>query len=59
MPIQQRPRRFGPVPNPRLRQYTVILEDEDAEWGKRQPGGLSSLLRLLLASERKRKQVED
>ncbi len=29
-------------------QYTVMLESETAEWAKRQPGGLSDMLRRLL-----------
>jgi hypothetical protein len=35
-----------------------MLEDERAEWGKRQPGGLSELLRRLLMEERERQRRE-
>lgn len=41
-------KRPGPVPGPPTRKYTVLLEEELAEWGKRQPGGLSETLRALL-----------
>lgn len=33
-------------------EYTVMLERGDAEWAKQQPGGLSAMLRDLLAWER-------
>lgn len=49
-------RRYGPVPNTKLRPYTVMLEDDTAEWGKHQPGGLSNLLRQLLLQERNRRR---
>jgi hypothetical protein len=32
-----------------------LLEAELAEWGKRQPGGLSELIRRLLKEEQKRR----
>ena len=51
-------RKPGPVPNPARRRTTVMLEDELAEWGKRQPGGLSELLRRLLMEERERQRRE-
>jgi hypothetical protein len=38
----------GPVPGPPTQRYTVLLDEASAEWGKRQPGGLSELLRRLL-----------
>ncbi len=41
-------RKPGPVPGPPTRQYVVMLEEETAEWGKRQSGSLSALLRRLL-----------
>lgn len=41
----------GPVPGPPTKKYTVLLEEDLAEWGKRQPGGLSELMRRLLRAE--------
>ena len=40
----------GPVPGPATKKYTVLLDAELGEWGKRQPGGLSAVLRGLLQS---------
>jgi hypothetical protein len=40
------------MPGPQTRKYTVLVEEDLAEWGKRQPGGLSSLIRSLLAEAR-------
>lgn len=45
---EKQPRRKGPTPGATTQPYTVMLEPEDAEWGKSQPGGLSILLRRLL-----------
>ena len=47
----------GPVPGPATRKYNVLIEEDLAEWGKRQPGGLSELLRRLL--KQAKKEVED
>lgn len=41
-------KRPGPVRRLDTRQYVVMLEEEPAEWAKRQPGGLSDLVRRLL-----------
>ena len=41
-------RKPGPVPGPPTKKYNVLIEEALAEWGKRQPGGLSELLRRLL-----------
>jgi hypothetical protein len=46
----------GPLPGPPMRQYTVRIEEDLGEWGKRQrPGGLSALIRRLLKEEQKRR----
>jgi hypothetical protein len=45
-------RKPGPVPGPATAKYTVLLPEDLGEWGKRQPGGLSALLRRLLQSAR-------
>jgi hypothetical protein len=42
----------GPVPGPATEKYTVLLPTDLGEWGKRQPGGLSALLRRLLQGAR-------
>ena len=47
-------RRPGPVPGPPTRKYNILLDEELAEWGKQQPGGLSELLRRLLKEEREK-----
>jgi len=41
-------KRPGPVPGVPTQRYTLLLEEELGEWGKRQPGGLSDLVRGLL-----------
>ena len=43
-----RRRKPGPVPGPETQKYNVLLEPALAEWGKKQPGGLSELVRRLL-----------
>ena len=48
----------GPIPGPPMRKYNVLIEEELAEWGKRQPGGLSELIRALLTEERKRRDTK-
>lgn len=47
-------RKPGPVPGPPTRKYNVLIDEELAEWGKQQPGGLSELVRRLLKEERAR-----
>lgn len=47
-------RRPGPVPGPPTRKYNILLEEDVAEWGKQQRGGLSELVRRLLKEERDR-----
>lgn len=42
------------MPGPPTRKYTVLLEEDLAEWAKRQPGGLSDLMRRLLKEARTR-----
>ncbi len=42
-------RRRGPVAHAGRARVTVYLDESLAEWGKRQEGGLSDLLRRLLA----------
>lgn len=46
----------GPVPGPPMNRYNILLEEELGEWGKRQPGGLSGLIRRLLKEEREKKE---
>jgi hypothetical protein len=48
-------RKPGPVPGPPTRKYNLLLDEELGEWGKRQPGGLSELVRQLLTEEKKRR----
>ena len=38
----------GPLPGPPMKTYTINIEEADAEWAKRQPGGMASLIRRLL-----------
>jgi len=46
---EQSARKRGPVPGPKTERYQVLLDPDAADWGKRQPGGLSELLRKLLS----------
>ncbi len=48
MDIQKNRKRPGPVRKLNTKQYVVMLEEEPAEWGKHQAGGLSELVRRLL-----------
>ena len=48
-------KRSGPIPGPLTAKITVLIEPDMIEWGKRQPGGLSATLRMLL---RKSKESE-
>ena len=41
-------RKPGPVPGPKMRTTTVKLPPDLADWGKEQPGGLSTILRSCL-----------
>jgi hypothetical protein len=45
-------KRRGPVPGPPREKYTMMLEAVDAEWAKRQPGGMALLIRRLLREAR-------
>jgi hypothetical protein len=45
-------RRPGRVKGTPTQKYTLLLEEDIAEWGKQQPGGLSELLRRLLRKAR-------
>jgi hypothetical protein len=47
-------RKPGPIANPNLVPTTVSLDSQMVEWGKKQPGGLSALLRRLMLEEYKR-----
>ncbi|HEY3329770.1 MAG TPA: hypothetical protein VGK19_07110 [Capsulimonadaceae bacterium] len=38
----------GPTPGPATVKATVLLEPDLVDWGKAQPGGLSSVVRKLL-----------
>ena len=49
-------KKTGPVPARGRGRYNVILDTDLAEWGMRQPGGLSDLLRRLLAQARVEEQ---
>lgn len=48
----------GPVAVPGRIRTTVYLDEQLTEWGKRQPGGLSDVLRRLLEQERSRVNSE-
>jgi hypothetical protein len=45
----------GPVPGPETKKFNILIEPDLADWGKRQPGGLSELIRRLLKEERDRR----
>ncbi len=45
-------RKPGPIPGPPTKKYNIMIEEELAEWGKRQAGGLSELVRRLLREEK-------
>jgi len=47
----------GPVPGAPTRKYNILLEEEVAEWGKMQPGGLSELVRRLLKEAHARQRA--
>ena len=47
----------GPIPGPPMRKYNVLIAEDLAEWGKRQSGGLSELIRILLTEARKRRDA--
>ena len=38
-------RKPGPLPGPPMKTYTINIEEEDAEWAKRQPGGMAAFVR--------------
>ena len=44
----------GPVAVPGRARTTLYLDEALTEWGKRQPGGLSEVVRRLLEQERLR-----
>lgn len=46
----------GPTPGEPTKQVSVMLPPALAEWGKKQHGGLSELVRQLLEEERKRRE---
>ncbi|RYZ83032.1 MAG: hypothetical protein EOP06_20670 [Proteobacteria bacterium] len=46
--MQEKKRKPGPVPGPERRQYTILIEEELGDWGKKQDGGLSDMIRRLL-----------
>ena len=56
---EKRRKRPGPLPGPPMRKYNVLIEEDLAEWGKSQPGGLSALIRNLLTAERLRRERTD
>jgi hypothetical protein len=51
-------KRPGPIPGPQTVKATVLLEPDLLEWGKRQPGGLSELMRRLLREARAQEGAE-
>ncbi len=51
------PRKRGPIAGPPTAKTTVLLPPDLVEWGKRQPGGLSWLLRRLLTEARQAEQA--
>jgi len=56
--LQKERKKPGPVANPNLVMTTVSLESEMLEWGKKQPAGLSALLRRLMREEYQRQGGE-
>jgi len=50
MDTEQKPprRKPGPIPGTPTKKYNIMIEEELAEWGKHQAGGLSELVRRLL-----------
>jgi hypothetical protein len=50
--IPSSPKKRGRIAAVKQARYNVILDEELAEWGKHQPGGLSHTLRILLAKAR-------
>ena len=55
---QEQRRKPGPLPGPPTKTYTINIEEADAEWAKRQPGGMAALIRRMLkeAQQAKGKQ---
>jgi hypothetical protein len=51
-------KRPGPIPGSQTVKATVLLEPDLLEWGKRQPGGLSELMRRLLREARAQEGAE-
>lgn len=51
------PRKPGRVPGPPTAKTSVLLPPDLVEWGKKQPGGLSWLLRRLLTEARQAEQA--
>lgn len=49
-------RKPGPVPTPGRVRVTVYLDETLADWGKRQEGGLSDLMRRLLSEAQWREE---
>ena len=49
-------RKRGPAKGPETVAYTLMLEEETAEWAKQQPGGLSEMVRRFLRQEMERRQ---
>ena len=45
-------RKPGPLPGPPMKTYTINIEEDDAEWAKRQPGGMAALIRGMLRDAR-------
>jgi len=52
------PRKRGPIAGPPTAKTSVLLPPDLVEWGKRQPGGLSWLLRRLLTEARQAEQAQ-
>jgi hypothetical protein len=46
----------GPIPTPGRVRTTIYMDEEITEWGKRQPSGLSELIRRLLIEEKTRQE---
>lgn len=43
----------GPIPGPPTRKYNVLIEPDDGEWAKQQPGGLSEFVRSAIKQARR------
>jgi hypothetical protein len=54
----QEGKKHGPLPTPGRVRVTLYLDETVAEWGKQQEGGLSELVRNLLAHQKESIAIE-